>query len=138
MFQTHVEHINYTAGRSRLPQDSLLAWVKYYLHRSENKLTYSGEGIEERDRVGRRGLWRERDIDRQTERKRQGQNSKSNLKTLFCKDCISGLVKNLSNKVVLAKLLMSQYKMTGIQLQRGGGGRNGVWGVAKYVHLQCS
>ena len=130
MFQTHVEHINYIAGRSRLPQDSLLAWVKYYLHRSENKLTYSGEGTGERDRdrVGWRGLWRERY--RQTERKRQGQNSKSNSKTLFYKDCSFGLVKNLSDKVVLPKLLMSKYKMTGIKLQRererereeGGGG----------------
>ena len=48
------------------------------------------------------------------EREREGGNSNSNLKTLFYKYCSLDSVKNLYNKLVLAKLLMSKYKITGI------------------------
>ena len=48
------------------------------------------------------------------EREREVGNSNSNLKTLFYKYCSLDSVKNLYNKLVLAKLLMSKYKITGI------------------------
>ena len=37
-----------------------------------------------------------------------------NSKTLFDKDCSLGSARNLSNKLVLAKLLINTYQITGI------------------------
>ena len=44
----------------------------------------------------------------------KGVEENSNLKTLFYMDCSFDSVKNLSSNLVLAKLLMSKYKITRI------------------------
>ena len=58
---------------------------------------------------------RESERERKTDRDRQAdrQTENSNSKTLFYKDCSLGSVKNLS-KLVLAKLLINRYQITGI------------------------
>ena len=67
----------------------------------------------ERDRQTDRQTDRERDRDRETETEREREKSNSNSKTLFYKNCSLGSIKNLTT-IVLAKLQMSKYKITGI------------------------
>ena len=67
----------------------------------------------DRDRETERQRDRDRDRQRQTDRQADRQTENSNSKTLFYKDCSLGSVKNLS-KLVLAKLLINRYQITGI------------------------
>ena len=73
-----------------------------------------GEGWRWRDKLERdthRQRQRQTEIEAERERERERTRTR---KRLFYKNCSSDSVKNLSKKLVLAKLLMNRYQITGI------------------------